>query len=348
MIFFMEENMKKIGKILFLMFEVSLTLFALSCDRETKDRQAPAEVSGFTLEAKDSQAVLTWTNPDDKDFAGTKLSMTPAAGNLTEEKILETSVTTFTVSGLTTGSTYTFTIKTFDQNGNESGGVTKPVFLELYRVGDIILTDKSKVDVLDVENYTIDEKNKPVGVVAYLKSAGSPMILGLQVSSSPLQWASGTTGINTLFTGIQANISGYSTGDLTFTGDEDGSDNWDYIKSIDTEGTDSPEEIAKNYPAFNFALNYGKIQGYTGVWANGWYMLAIAELYKISQNKDLIQTSLTKVYGFNFNEDFHSSSQVDYAYSANYVFCPGTDTSSFPFGLKHNYCFVLVLHSLPN
>ena len=111
--------MKKIGKILSVLVAVGLSLFALSCGGP-KDTDAPAEVSNFAVKAENGQAVLTWTNPEDSDFAGTKLSMSPVISELAEEKTLGTTVTTFTVTGLTDGESYTFTIKTFDKSGNTS------------------------------------------------------------------------------------------------------------------------------------------------------------------------------------------------------------------------------------
>ena len=104
--------------------------------------------------------------------------------------------------------------------------------------------------------------------------------MGLKRSSSSLKWSpSGTTGYNTNFTGIQAGYSGSSSSGYTFTGDLDGSDNWDYICSKDPEGTDTPEEIEENYPAFYFAEKYRETAGLTGTkYETGWYIPSVAEL----------------------------------------------------------------------
>ncbi|MBQ5646320.1 MAG: fibronectin type III domain-containing protein, partial [Treponema sp.] len=73
-----------------------------------------------------------------------------------------------------------------------------------YAVGDIILTDGSKVSVANVETYTIDENNKPIGVVAMISDiygVPTPKVIGLQKSASSLKWApSDTTGYKTKFT----------------------------------------------------------------------------------------------------------------------------------------------------
>ncbi len=123
--FIMGENHEKNGKMFLGMVALSLSLFALSCNKETeKDTKAPDEVGTFSVrQLEDDKALLTWTNPGDGDFAGTKLSMSPAIGELAEEKSLKSDVSTFTVTGLTGGQSYTFTIKTFDKSGNVSEGL---------------------------------------------------------------------------------------------------------------------------------------------------------------------------------------------------------------------------------
>ena len=183
-----------------------------------------------------------------------------------------------------------------------------------FNVGDIILTDGSKVSVDDVSTYTIDENNKPIGVIAstpYGCVIGKAV--GLQKTSSSLNWAlSGTTGDNTNFEGIQANKSGSTSSGYTFTGDLDGSDNWAYICSIDPEGT---ADAATNYPAFNFALKYGETAGLTETkYETGWYIPSVAELYDVYTNKEVVQTSLTAAGGFTLGTSYYWSSSQDASY----------------------------------
>ena len=193
-----------------------------------------------------------------------------------------------------------------------------------YEVGDIILTDGSKVSVANVETYKIDENNKPIGVVAMIYDiygVPTPKVIGLKVSESEITWSSSFTGVNTNFTEIQASYKGSESSGYTFEGDVDGSDNWEYICSIDPEGT---HDAAKNYPSFNFANTYGSTAGLTGTdYENGWYVPSVAEAYQVCQNKDVIQTSLTKAGGFTIDEiDCWSSSQYDspnyYAYTVDF------------------------------
>ena len=113
-----------------------------------------------------------------------------------------------------------------------------------YAVGDIILTDGSKVSVANVETYTIDENNKPIGVVAMISDiygVPTPKVIGLQKSASSLKWApSDTTGYKTKFTNIVCTPSEtglWAASIATFTGDTDGSDNWAEICAVDPTGT---------------------------------------------------------------------------------------------------------------
>lgn len=123
-----------------------------------------------------------------------------------------------------------------------------------------------------------------------------------------LTWAlKDTSGFSTEFTDIIAEFSGSSTDGFTFTGDLDGSDNWNYICSVDPEGT---KDAATNYPAFDFAENYGTTQGYSDEFASGWYIPSISELYEVYKNKPTLNKSLKKADGFEIDRSwFWSSSQ---------------------------------------
>lgn len=202
---------------------------------------------------------------------------------------------------------YSFSVKAVDKVGNEGKSASILVNLK-YNVGDIILTDGTKVDVADVESYSIDENNKPVAVIAGFNTNGVALGLGLKKSEDMLTWAlKDTSGFSTEFTDIIAEFSGSSTDGFTFTGDLDGSDNWNYICSVDPEGT---KDAATNYPAFDFAENYGTTQGYSDEFASGWYIPSISELYEVYKNKPTLNKSLKKADGFEIDRSwFWSSSQ---------------------------------------
>ena len=167
------------------------------------------------------------------------------------------------------------------------------IFTDDY-IGRIVLSDGTFVSKENFNSSTMT----PVAVVAGLKNDGSQIIaVGLQKGTS-LRWApSGTTGYNTKFTGIQGTET---------SGDMDGSDNWEYICSVDTSGT---QDAKTNYPAFNYANTYGQTAGLTGTdFAYGWYLPAIAELKTVYDNKSVIQTSLDVVGGFTIGTSYYWSS----------------------------------------
>ncbi len=214
-----------------------------------------------------------------------------------------------------------------------------------YEVGDIILTNGTKVSVTNI-TYTIDENNKPIGVVAMISDVygvTTPKVIGLQ-SASDLMWApEDTTGWRTMFTNIVCTPSETSNY-YEALGDTEGSDNWAEICAVDPEGT---ADAATNYPAFYFANTYGTTAELTGTdYEKGWYVPSITELCEVYKNKDVIQTSLTKASGFTFAYWYWSSSQCtspspnNAAYQVNFL-----DGNVLDYR-KHDDIDVFVLHAL--
>ncbi|MBP3562632.1 MAG: DUF4959 domain-containing protein [Treponema sp.] len=215
-----------------------------------------------------------------------------------------------------------------------------------YKVGDIILTNGTKVSVNDVETYTNDENNKPIGVVAMISDVygvPTPKVIGLQ-RAEKICWApENTTGYNTEFTNIVCTSSESGEGaalTATFTGDTEGSDNWEEICDVDPEGTQDP---ATNYPIFNFANTYGTTAGLTGTdYENGWYVPSIAELCEVYKNKEVIQTSLTKAEGFAISSVYYWSSSTSESNTYQVNFYDG-----YMGKYRKNYDdYVFVLHAL--
>ena len=223
-----------------------------------------------------------------------------------------------------------------------------------YKVGDIILTDGTKVSVNDVATYTIDENNKPIGVVAMITDDYGVLttkVIGLQGAAN-IMLADNITGYNTKFTNIVCipSQTGYDSAGAaltaTFTGDTDGSDNWEEICAADPEGTQDP---ATNYPAFNFANTYGTTAGLTGGYENGWYVPSIAELCEVYKNKDVIQTSLTKASGFTFVTNgstcWYWSSSLPNGWNAN-AYMVFFYSGYIVYGSSSSDNFLFVLHAL--
>jgi len=168
-----------------------------------------------------------------------------------------------------------------------------------YTLGKIVLKDENLVAK---DDYTaIDPSNPPVAIIAGLNCYGRAIGIALHISSSELSWAKGgTTGYYTKFEGIICKLSNTGNGaalTATFTGDLDGSDNWDYICSRDPTGTQDAV-VAENYPAFDWVNKYNTI--YAGVLAGAdikWYMPSLQELCEVYKNKDVINESLAKIHG---------------------------------------------------
>ena len=183
------------------------------------------------------------------------------------------------------------------KNASKTGTISVKDY-SLWTPGKIVLADKT---VVDKALYTaIDPANPPIAVVCGTTLYGVPIGVALHRSNF-LQWAKeGTTGINTKFEGIICTPSVTESGaaaSATFTGDTDGSDNWDYICSIDPEGT---ANAAVNYPAFDWVLKYNTAyEAQLGSARPAWYMPSIAELCEVYKNKDAVNASLLKINGLN-------------------------------------------------
>lgn len=152
-------------------------------------------------------------------------------------------------------------------------------------VNDIVFSDGSATPYTSGLTLTDAQKNAAVAVIFYKGTEcsvdGSTRTLGVGLKRSPyyMQWCLDTAnGYNTNITTIQCTPSG-SAGAYTFTGDKDGSDNLSQIAAFLVGNNDTG--TAGNYPAFEYAKNYGSTNGCTGAYASGWYLPSIAELYQI-------------------------------------------------------------------
>ena len=213
-------------------------------------------------------------------------------------------------------------------NCDEASGSTTLKVLESAKcytdadIGKIVLEDGSLVVKDDYDSNTM----KAIAVVVGTKYAGGQVLgVGLQQASS-LMWApSGTTGYKTKFENIICTPSETGSGaasTATFAGDIDGSDNWEEICKVDPEGT---KDAATNYPAFDYANNYGVTQGITGNYKDGWYIPSLKELCDIYKVKDTVKDVKTAVGGnLSMSSYYWSSSQnasyYDGAYVVNFSF----------------------------
>jgi len=123
--------MKKLLSIL----SIGFLLFA-SCQTEVgtdntlktqTDTTPPFPVKKLTAEEGDKYISLSWLNPADSDFYGTKITFTPSVRNVSQPVIIEgtpsgKSSTTF--NGLVNNTEYTFSVTALDKNQNKSEIVT--------------------------------------------------------------------------------------------------------------------------------------------------------------------------------------------------------------------------------
>ena len=200
---------------------------------------------------------------------------------------------TLTIPG--TANNYTVTIS----YGSASKAGTFSV--KGYAVGKIVLADKT---VVDKNSYTgIDSSNPPVAIICGTNGYGAAVGIALHTSGNDLVWAKdGSAGYKTKFEGIICKPSQAGSGaaeTATFTGDTDGSDNWEYIKSIDPAGA---ADAATNYPAFHWVNQYNtQYAAQLGGINFAWYMPSLAELCEVYKNRTAINASLTTIRGLDSN-----------------------------------------------
>ncbi|WP_255806420.1 fibronectin type III domain-containing protein [Treponema putidum] len=195
-----------------------------------------------------------------------------------------------------------------------------------YTVGKIVLADKT---LKSKDEYTaIEPTNPPVAIIAGVNGYGRAIGIALHISQSELHWAKyGSSGYNTKFEGIicTPSATGEGTASMaTFTRDLDGSDNWDYICSIDPTGTQDAV-VAENYPAFDWVNRYNTTYAAQLGGANiAWYMPSLQELCQVYKNREAINESLAKIHGLGNSysdssldtSSIWSSSQNSYEYHA--------------------------------
>ena len=158
-----------------------------------------------------------------------------------------------------------------------------------YTVGKIVLADKTLKS--KNEYAAIEPSNPPVAIICGVNEYGAAIGIALHINLPGLSWAKDDSAGNN--TPSKTGDGAAST--ATFTGDIDGSDNWDYICGIDPEGT---ANAAENYPAFHWVNRYNTTYAAQLGGANiAWYMPSLAELCEVYKNRAAINESLEKIHG---------------------------------------------------
>src|SRR5574344_1926653 len=93
---------------------------------DSSDKTAPADVDTSTVTATcgNGTVLLNWTNPADSDFFGVEVTAS-AGGTTAWDSMVINGGKSLLVSGLTNGTEYTFTLKSYDKSLNASSGTTK-------------------------------------------------------------------------------------------------------------------------------------------------------------------------------------------------------------------------------
>ena len=315
---------------------LALTAFVVSCNSAVPGQgKVMPKFTSFTIPNADISkagstvtAIVKGANFKAPGVSKENFSVNCATASITDHSAITiiddaTLNVTLTIPG--TANDYTVTIS----YGSASKAGTFSVKDDTaYAVGKIVLADKTLVDKNDYS--AIDSNNPPVGIICSINSYGVPRMIALHTSGSGLRWAKdGSAGYTTKFEGIICKPSTTGSGaaqTATFTGDTDGSDNWEYIKSIDPAGA---ADAATNYPAFHWVNQYNtQYAAQLGGTNFAWYMPSLAELCEVYKNRAVINESLTKIRGLDSNYAgeslgtswyWSSSQRSNYYYSAWHV-----------------------------
>ena len=217
-------------------------------------------------------------------------------------------------------------------------GTKKPT--EAKTVGDIVFSDGSATPYTSGLTLTEEQKNAAIAVIFSVgtecsnDSTSRTLGVGLVYNQSGLAWCTSSANANSKnITTIQCPADG-AAGNLTFTGDKDGSDNLAQIGTfLASNGSTDDTATADNYPAFYFAKDYASQAGshVTGTaYADGWYLPTIAELFQIWKSRETVDAASALCGGSQFD---------DYVYWSSSQYASDTDKTyvyelSFPNGAK--------------
>jgi hypothetical protein len=96
---------------------------AVSASATPIDGEAPGEVASLAHTAENGQITLTWQDPADADLAAVRLSWQPVDGEA-QPKEVSPGDETATITGLDNRTIYLVTVRSVDDSGNESDGIS--------------------------------------------------------------------------------------------------------------------------------------------------------------------------------------------------------------------------------
>ena len=186
--------------------------------------------------------------------------------------------------------------------GTKAPGVAKAV-------GDIVFNDGSATPY--TAELTLSDEQKAAAIAVIFKvDGGKTLGVGLKHNRSGLAWCTkDASAYNKNIKTIHCPASG-EVGNLTFTGDTDGSDNLEQIASfLTTAGLENDTTDASKYPAFYFAKNYKTTATNLGAaYENGWYLPTVAELFDIWKVKATVDAASSLCGGSQFGNSYYWSS----------------------------------------
>lgn len=123
----------RIFRVLF--FGSVCALFIAACAKkespvtEPSNTTAPAEVTELDIITTDSSITLTWADPGESLFHHVEITVTPPPSATAQPIVVQKGVETTTITGLSAQTLYTLQVKTVDNAGNTSVGITQSVSL---------------------------------------------------------------------------------------------------------------------------------------------------------------------------------------------------------------------------
>lgn len=195
-----------------------------------------------------------------------------------------------------------FVVSMIGCKGNENNDIRIKAPDEEKVVGDIVFNDGTAVTYTPELTLTDKQKSKAIAVI-YKVDGNKAYGVGLVHAKIGLAWCLQTAnGRDNNIGAIRCYLSGFA-GNLSFSGDLDGSDNFAKIK--ETLGTNDDTGVPGNYPAFEFAENYkDQINSHVSgtVYENSWYLPTIAELYDIWKEKTVVDAASALCGGSQFGD----------------------------------------------
>lgn len=216
-----------------------------------------------------------------------------------------------------------------------------------YQVGDIVLSDGK---VISKDNFASYKGSaKPMAIIfstsgGHLEESERVLCVGLKYSE-PVQFAAkDSAGYQTNMLANQVymleddfSISDGKFSNSGFIGLLDGRKTWSNIAYYDSEAKSS----FKGYPAYDFAVNYGKNNGFKK-FEKGWYLPTAAEAYELAANREVVNEAMGLCGCETLDDIIWTSSQGYDSKPMEYVV--DLLDANVDLGFKDNECYVYSIY----